>query len=72
MYGPEFCESIASLHRIGRAGEISDVIDGIPYLERATFVTGETLHIDGGEAAGHCEPAVRLCRLCRICRVFAP
>lgn len=22
-------------------------------LERATFVTGEILHIDGGQAAGH-------------------
>ena len=35
------------------AGEISDVADGILYLERATFVIGETLHLDGGEAAGH-------------------
>ena len=35
------------------AGEISDVAAGILYLERATFVNGETLHIDGGEAAGH-------------------
>ncbi len=38
---------------VGRVGEISDVVDGILYLERATFVTGETLHIDGGQAAGH-------------------
>lgn len=37
---------------VGRIGEISDVVDGILYLERATFVTGETLHIDGGQAAG--------------------
>jgi NAD(P)-dependent dehydrogenase (short-subunit alcohol dehydrogenase family) len=37
---------------VGRLGEISDVVDGILYLERATFVTGETLHIDGGQAAG--------------------
>ena len=41
------------LHPLGRVGEISDVVDGILYLERATFVTGETLHIDGGQAAGH-------------------
>jgi NAD(P)-dependent dehydrogenase (short-subunit alcohol dehydrogenase family) len=34
-------------------GEISDVVDGILYLEQAGFVTGETLHIDGGHAAGH-------------------
>jgi NAD(P)-dependent dehydrogenase (short-subunit alcohol dehydrogenase family) len=38
---------------VGRVGEIGDVVDGILYLERATFVTGETLHIDGGQAAGH-------------------
>jgi NAD(P)-dependent dehydrogenase (short-subunit alcohol dehydrogenase family) len=38
---------------IGRVGEVSDIVDGILYLERATFVTGEILHIDGGQAAGH-------------------
>jgi NAD(P)-dependent dehydrogenase (short-subunit alcohol dehydrogenase family) len=38
---------------VGRIGQISDVLDGILYLERATFVTGETLHIDGGQTAGH-------------------
>jgi len=53
MYGPESYEASAALHPIGRVGEISDVVDGILYLERATFVTGETLHIDGGQAAGH-------------------
>jgi NAD(P)-dependent dehydrogenase (short-subunit alcohol dehydrogenase family) len=52
-YGPEAYEEIAELHPIGRAGEISDVVDGILYLERAPFVTGEILHIDGGMAAGH-------------------
>jgi NAD(P)-dependent dehydrogenase (short-subunit alcohol dehydrogenase family) len=36
-----------------RIGEIGDVVDAILYLERATFVTGETLHVDGGQAAGH-------------------
>ena len=44
---------LAEAHPLGRVGEISDVVDGILYLERATFVTGETLHIDGGRAAGH-------------------
>jgi NAD(P)-dependent dehydrogenase (short-subunit alcohol dehydrogenase family) len=34
-------------------GEIGDVVGGILYLEQATFVTGEILHIDGGQAAGH-------------------
>jgi NAD(P)-dependent dehydrogenase (short-subunit alcohol dehydrogenase family) len=45
-------EGMASLHPLGRVGEINDVVDGVLYLERATFVTGETLHIDGGQAAG--------------------
>jgi NAD(P)-dependent dehydrogenase (short-subunit alcohol dehydrogenase family) len=44
---------MAELHPLGRLGEVSDVTDGILYLERATFVTGEVLHIDGGQAAGH-------------------
>jgi NAD(P)-dependent dehydrogenase (short-subunit alcohol dehydrogenase family) len=46
-------DAMAAFHPIGRAGEIGDVVDGILYLERATFVTGEILHIDGGQAAGH-------------------
>jgi len=43
---------LAELHPLGRLGEVSDVVDGILYLERATFVTGAILHIDGGQAAG--------------------
>jgi NAD(P)-dependent dehydrogenase (short-subunit alcohol dehydrogenase family) len=34
-------------------GRVSDVVDGILYLESAPFVTGEILHIDGGRTAGH-------------------
>jgi NAD(P)-dependent dehydrogenase (short-subunit alcohol dehydrogenase family) len=37
-----------TLNPLGRLGEVSDVADGILYLERATFVTGTILHIDGG------------------------
>ena len=44
---------LAELHPLGRLGEIDDIVDGILYLERAAFVTGEILHIDGGQAAGH-------------------
>jgi NAD(P)-dependent dehydrogenase (short-subunit alcohol dehydrogenase family) len=46
-------EGMGTLHPLGRVGEISDVVDGILYLERASFVTGEILHIDGGQSAGH-------------------
>ena len=44
---------MAELHPLGRLGEVSDVLDGIMYLEQAAFVTGEILHIDGGQSAGH-------------------
>ena len=53
MHDPSEYDAIAADHPLGRVGEIEDVIDGVLYLERATFVTGETLHIDGGQAAGH-------------------
>jgi NAD(P)-dependent dehydrogenase (short-subunit alcohol dehydrogenase family) len=41
------------LHPVGRVGEIEDVVAGVLYLESAPFVTGEILHIDGGQSAGH-------------------
>ncbi len=50
---PGSYERMAVLHPLGRMGEVGDVVDGILYLERATFVTGEVLHIDGGQVAGH-------------------
>jgi NAD(P)-dependent dehydrogenase (short-subunit alcohol dehydrogenase family) len=37
---------------LGRVGQVSDVVDGILYLESAPYVTGEILHIDGGRTAG--------------------
>ena len=52
MHDPASYEGAGRPTPAGRVGEISDVVDGILYLERATFVTGETLHIDGGQAAG--------------------
>jgi NAD(P)-dependent dehydrogenase (short-subunit alcohol dehydrogenase family) len=44
---------LAGLHPLRRVGEVADVVEGVLYLEQASFVTGETLHIDGGQAAGH-------------------
>ena len=38
---------------LGRVGQISDVVDGILFLEAAPYITGEILHIDGGQIAGH-------------------
>ena len=44
---------LGGLHPLGRVGEVADVVEGVLYLEQASFVTGETLHLDGGQAAGH-------------------
>ena len=38
---------------LGRVGQVSDVVDGILFLESSPYITGEILHIDGGEIAGH-------------------
>ena len=38
---------------LGHVGQVSDVVEGILYLESAPYVTGEILHIDGGRTAGH-------------------
>lgn len=33
--------------------KISEVVDAVLYLEGNSFVTGEILHVDGGQSAGH-------------------
>ena len=53
LHDPASYDGLAALHPLGRVGEVSDIVDAILYLERATFVTGEILHVDGGQAAGH-------------------
>jgi NAD(P)-dependent dehydrogenase (short-subunit alcohol dehydrogenase family) len=53
MHAPESYDGLAGLHPVGRMGAISDIVDGVLYLENAPFVTGEILHIDGGQSAGH-------------------
>ncbi|MFD4640053.1 SDR family NAD(P)-dependent oxidoreductase [Lentzea sp. NPDC058436] len=53
MHAPETHEALAGLHPVGRIGEISEVVDAITFLEQAGFVTGEVLHVDGGQSAGH-------------------
>jgi NAD(P)-dependent dehydrogenase (short-subunit alcohol dehydrogenase family) len=53
MHPVETHQALGALHPLRRMGEIADIVDAILYLESATFVTGETLHIDGGQSAGH-------------------
>ena len=53
MHPAETYEALAAMHPIGRVGEIDDIVGAILYLEGASFVTGEILHVDGGQSAGH-------------------
>jgi NAD(P)-dependent dehydrogenase (short-subunit alcohol dehydrogenase family) len=53
MHAVETYAQLGVLHPVGHMGEISDVVDAVLYLERASFVTGEILHVDGGQSAGH-------------------
>jgi NAD(P)-dependent dehydrogenase (short-subunit alcohol dehydrogenase family) len=43
----------ARLPPIGHVGQVSDVVDAILFLESSSFITGEILHVDGGQIAGH-------------------
>ena len=38
----------ASLHDL-----LGAIVEAVLYLDKATFVTGEVLHVDGGQHAGH-------------------
>jgi len=53
MHPVEIHAQLAKMHPLGRMGEISEIVDAILYLESAGFVTGETIHVDGGQSAGH-------------------
>jgi NAD(P)-dependent dehydrogenase (short-subunit alcohol dehydrogenase family) len=53
MHSVETYAQLDRLHPVGHMGEISDVVDAILYLESAGFVTGEILHVDDGQSAGH-------------------
>ena len=52
MHAEETHDALAALHPVGRMGEIADIVEAIAYLETAEFVTGEILHVDGGQSAG--------------------
>ena len=50
---PESYDGLGRLHPLGRVGQASDIVNGILFLESSPFITGEILHIDGGQIAGH-------------------
>ncbi|HEY0526573.1 MAG TPA: SDR family oxidoreductase, partial [Stellaceae bacterium] len=53
MHPAETHEFLARLHPMKRMGEIHEIVDAVLYLDSAQFVTGEVLHVDGGQHAGH-------------------
>ena len=53
LHAEETHETYAALHPLGRMGTIDDIVHGVIYLEQAPFVTGEFLHVDGGQSAGN-------------------
>jgi NAD(P)-dependent dehydrogenase (short-subunit alcohol dehydrogenase family) len=54
MHPPESYAGLGPrLPPIGHVGQVSDIVDGILFLESSPFITGEILHIDGGQIAGH-------------------
>ena len=53
MHPVETYAQLGALHPVGHMGDIADIVGAILYLETAGFVTGEILHVDGGQSAGH-------------------
>ena len=52
MHPVETHAQLAGLHPMGRLGDIDEIVHAVVFLEEAGFVTGEILHVDGGQHAG--------------------
>jgi NAD(P)-dependent dehydrogenase (short-subunit alcohol dehydrogenase family) len=52
MHAPETHDALGAFNPLGRIGEMSDIADAILFLDSSPFVTGEILHVDGGQSAG--------------------
>jgi NAD(P)-dependent dehydrogenase (short-subunit alcohol dehydrogenase family) len=53
MHDPSTHDALATLNPMGRLGDVDEVVEAVLYLEQAGFVTGDILHVDGGQSAGH-------------------
>jgi NAD(P)-dependent dehydrogenase (short-subunit alcohol dehydrogenase family) len=53
MHAPDSYAASAAMIPIGRIGQVSDIVDAILCLESSPYITGEILHVDGGQTAGH-------------------
>ena len=45
-------DALATIHPLGRVGEVGDTSEAALFLARASFVTGTTLDVDGGYSHG--------------------
>jgi len=52
MHAEHTHAALAKLHPMQRLGEVEEIVDAALYLDSAAFVTGEVLHVDGGQHAG--------------------
>lgn len=52
MHAPETHQFLVGLHPLHRLGEVNEIVEAVLYLESSQFVTGEVLHVDGGQHAG--------------------
>jgi len=52
MHAQENHAMLGSFHPLGRIAEADEVAAAIVFLDSAGFVTGEILHVDGGQHAG--------------------
>lgn len=43
---------LQTLHPVERLATVDEIADAVLYLEKASFVTGEVVHVDGGAHAG--------------------
>jgi NAD(P)-dependent dehydrogenase (short-subunit alcohol dehydrogenase family) len=57
LHDPASYASSAEHVPVKRVGQVADIVDGVLFLESSPYITGETLHIDGGQVAGHTWPA---------------
>ncbi|GGT03748.1 SDR family NAD(P)-dependent oxidoreductase [Streptomyces chromofuscus] len=53
LQGGATAEQLAEFHPNKRVGTVDDVAKAVMYLEDSPFVTGDILHVDGGQSAGH-------------------
>ena len=52
VHAPETYDDLAGSQPLGHVGQVGDIVAGIMFLESSPFITGEILHIDGGQIAG--------------------